>query len=501
MTALAFTSDFAQAFERQTTKLLRERFVWFTGIVALVSIAWLVGSVSLYVALRSVAESAANAPTGSRTGTYVGFAQHGFDALLYGLICVQAWRRPIPDLKLVRITGSILLFDGFATLILDAVSGQWGTLSFWGMLLPHLLATVFLPWNLWQALKPILPVLAFNTLLCLGSDLLPGASGSGGWGAKVLVILMSLLVPLPGMMVAAIKHDTRVRSFKLQFTENLNRNMRRELADARRIHESLFPRAEARGSIRFDYRYQPMRLIGGDYLYARFDESESSDEPALTLLLMDVTGHGVAAALTVNRLYGEVERLFGENPRIRPGQVVAALNRYVYHTLANHALYVTAVCARIDPGTDRMEYASAGHPPMFLRAVDGTIEQLDSTTFLLGAVRNEEFDATPLERPFVRGDTLLMYTDGAMEAADASGRQLGITGLLRAIASCGQLGAGDWPAMLLTAVDRHRAGPPEDDTLVVEVARLIVPVAGLAPGEKRVTVVHDGKAEGASPRG
>jgi serine phosphatase RsbU (regulator of sigma subunit) len=168
--------------------------------------------------------------------------------------------------------------------------------------------------------------------------------------------------------------------------------------------------------------------------------------------------------------------------------VVRGLNKYVCHTLANHALYVTAVCVRIDPEKNEIEYASAGHPPGFLRGVDGTIDQLDSTTFLLGAVQDDEFDSATSKRKFVPGDTVLIYTDGAMEAADKQGRQLGITGLQRAIASCGGLGPGEWSATLLTAVDRHREGPPADDTLVVEVSRLLVSAAGVAPGEYRVAV-------------
>lgn len=497
MTSLAFTSDFATAFEKQTTRLLRDRFLWFTGIFALISIVWLVASVVVYTTMfMVVSEGAANASGGGARSWYVSFVQHGLDALLYGIVFVQAWRRPISDARLVMLTGAMILFDGLATLLLDAASGEWGVLSIWSLLIPHLLACIFLPWNLWQSVRPMLPVMVLNLMLLLIWALL--FSTKWGWPSIGMAIFMTVLMPMPGVVVAAIKHDSRVRAFRVQFLESRYGQVRREygqvsreLADARKIHESLFPRAEARGSVRFDYRYQPMRSIGGDYLYARFDHSKDNAEPALTVLLMDVTGHGVAAALTVNRLYGEVERLFGENPDILPGEVVRALNRYVYHTLANHALYVTAACIKVEPAHDRVLYANAGHPPAFVRGVDGTIEQLDSTTFLLGAVHDDDFDGSHREVKFVRGDMLLMYTDGAMEAADAERRQFGITGLQRAIASCGNLGPGDWSAMLLSAVDRHRTGPPEDDTLVVEISRLIVPARGLEPGEKRVTVVHE----------
>ncbi len=471
MTSVAFTSDFHQAFKQQTSRLLRERFLWFAGIFALVSLVWLVGSLAfqLVMPLLVVAPPQLSQVTAAAA---VGMVQSGLDVLCYGLVFAYALRRTIPDAKLLRLSQAVIVLDGCYSLLLSFAALHWSGWQMWTMLLPHVLAASFLPWTPGQALRPIAPILILNAVLAVLSGLMDPQNVV--WSGRFVSIVLSALAPLPGIAIAALKHDSRVRSFKFEFLESRYGQIRRELTDARKIHESLFPVAGSRGSVRFDYRYQPMRLIGGDYLYARFDEGRGSGDPALTLLLLDVTGHGVAAALTVNRLYGEVERLFGENPDIGPGEVIAALNRYVYHTLANHALYVTAICARIDPAADTLEYASAGHPPAFLRAVDGTIDDLPSTTFLLGAVRDNEFEPAPERRQFVRGDTLILYTDGAMEAADEHGRQLGVTGLQRAIASCGSINAGEWPGLILTAVDRHRSGPPADDTLVVEIARLIV---------------------------
>jgi serine phosphatase RsbU (regulator of sigma subunit) len=542
MTTVAFTADFHEAFDQQTSQILRARFLLFTGLFAGLSAVWLAFLLVFFVALPMTGAAEGEPVT---SGTIIAMVQRGLDVLCYATTFAYAWRRPLRDVQLVKLSLFIIMADGLYSLILAAAASGWGGTQVWTLLLPHVIAAACLPWTFGQALRPLLPVLGLNAILAIGAGLMatspapsqglsvpastvaspstavpasadldakgqpspaaaplpsaateatpptspaalppapaPAASLPPGprWGLKWTAIGLSLLVPVPGIIIASLKHDSRVRSFKVQFLESRYGQIRRELTDARKIHESLFPRAEARGSLRFDYRYQPMRLIGGDYLYARFHEPKSEgDDPPLTLLLMDVTGHGVAAALTVNRLYGEVERLFGENPEIRPGEVVRALNRYVYHTLANHALYVTAVCVRIDPATDALEFASAGHPPGFLRAVDGTIDELPSTTFLLGAVKDDEFDPAPQTRPFVRGDTLILYTDGAMEAASATGHQFGLVGLQRAIASCQGLGLGEWSAMLLTAVDRHRSGPPSDDTLVVEIARLIVSAEG-----------------------
>jgi sigma-B regulation protein RsbU (phosphoserine phosphatase) len=151
----------------------------------------------------------------------------------------------------------------------------------------------------------------------------------------------------------------------------------------------------------------------------------------------------------------------------------------VHLTLANHSVYVTALCFKIDHEADTLHYASGGHPPAFLRAVDGTIERLDSTAFVLGAAAGGDFQPCPRSLRFGPGDALIAYTDGATEARDMQGRYLGVAGIQRVVAS----GLGDaesWPAALAAAVDSHRHGPIADDTLVIEITRPLG--AGLPSG-------------------
>jgi serine phosphatase RsbU (regulator of sigma subunit) len=199
------------------------------------------------------------------------------------------------------------------------------------------------------------------------------------------------------------------------------------------------------------------------------------------MILLDVTGHGIAAALTVNRLYGEVERLFAEDPQTGPGEILRALNRYVHLTLATHSVYVTALCIRIEMGRNQLEFASGGHPPAFLRAVDGTLDELHSTALVLGACADSDFDPAPETRQFGPGDTLIAYTDGAIEARNEAGRCLGIKAIQRILASGKPdpagvaIGVGGWITTILSAVENHRLGPPADDTIVVEITRPIPP--------------------------
>ncbi|MEO1717832.1 MAG: PP2C family protein-serine/threonine phosphatase, partial [Planctomycetota bacterium] len=170
-------------------------------------------------------------------------------------------------------------------------------------------------------------------------------------------------------------------------------------------------------------------------------------------------------------LYGELARIFAEDPCIEPGDVLKLLNRYVRLTMSSHSVYVTGLAARIDPVRGVLEYANAGHPPAFHLGVDGTIDQLDSTTYLLGAVDDAGFDPHTRDVAFAPGDRLVSYTDGATEATDEGGRMIGIKGMQGILSSRSMQNEGGWPAMLLDAVDGHRDGPPKDDTLVIEMYR------------------------------
>jgi serine phosphatase RsbU (regulator of sigma subunit) len=382
----------------------------------------------------------------------------------------------------IVISGGLhILQSGLAIAIFgQRLGGVDSTVSGWaifGILPAHIIACSLLPWSARQAARPILPLILLNAI---GVLLLPGA----GWLERLAQVMLSPLAGAPGTLISWLKHTTRLNRFKMRFLQSRYGEIRRELVDARRIHEALFPRPIATGPLRLDYCYEPMLLIGGDYLYARFCRPRDASEgepPAFNLVLLDVTGHGIAAALTVNRLYGEIERLFAEDPGARPGDVLRALNRYVHLTLATHSIYASALCVRIDQARGLLEYASGGHPPAFLRAVDGTIEELNSTAFVLGAAAAEDFDPAPERRPFGPGDALVAYTDGAIEARDDSGRTLGVRGVQRVLAGRTEPTAG-WVARVFDAVANHRVGPAQDDTIVVEVSR---PIAHESVPERR----------------
>ncbi|MBU6414190.1 MAG: SpoIIE family protein phosphatase [Planctomycetes bacterium] len=337
----------------------------------------------------------------------------------------------------------------------------------------HFFACLFLPLTPRECIRPLIPLLALNALLTIAYVIFVLTLRDGGWGVVALglaMIAFSPIIGMPGYFVIWWR-DSRFREgFTNRVLRGRYNEMRRELVDARRIHESLFPRSVVDGPLHFRYAYEPMRQIGGDYLFSKLAHMEDGRHGILNLVVLDVTGHGIPAALTVNRLHGELERIFAEHPAIGPHDLLHMLNRYVHLTLSSHWVYVTALCIKADSRDSTVEYASAGHPPAFLYTADGRLEELESTAMILGACGPDEFDAHAKTFPFGLGDRIIAYTDGAFECRDRNGQQLRISGIRRLLAR-GPGEAKSWPESIIRAVADFRHGPPPDDTLVIEISR------------------------------
>ena len=226
------------------------------------------------------------------------------------------------------------------------------------------------------------------------------------------------------------------------------------------------PKARTEGPIRLHYVYEPMRQIGGDLLFVHSPE----ESPHIaSVVVLDVTGHGIAAAMTVNRLIGELERQFAYAPDVAPDKVLKDLNRYVALTLARHTIYATALCLKINAQTGELIWANAGHPPAYLYRSDGTFEHLGATAPILGVDESEEFFDPPGTLTMHPNDVLVAYTDGLNEAINLKGDQLGLEGVRRLISdSCaGKCETNAWPKQMLEEMLSFRQSPVEDDTLVM----------------------------------
>ncbi len=317
----------------------------------------------------------------------------------------------------------------------------------------HLTACLFLPWTPRDSLRPILPLMTIWAIHMIfvenGTSLV----------TRMLSVMFSPGILVPGLMICGWRLRTHSRRFRTDMIGRHFRAMRQELGRARTIHESMFPSEYDDGFVRVQYTYKPMRELGGDFLHVNV-----GPEGLVHATLIDVTGHGLAAALTVNRIYGELERIRAESPKVGPGEVLTLLNRYISLTMVKHDIYASAIGMTLDPYLGEVRWASGGHPPALLRGVNGVVRHLPSTAILLGAVPDEEFEPGEQVMELAPGDILVAYTDGAIEARDRRGRQFGIDRLQDLLTR--KPPPRNWPQFISASVDQHKIGRAEDDVLV-----------------------------------
>jgi phosphoserine phosphatase RsbU/P len=180
-----------------------------------------------------------------------------------------------------------------------------------------------------------------------------------------------------------------------------------ELEMAREIQLAILPREtpKIRG-LDIAARYLPMSSVAGD-----FYDFIIVDEQHVGILIADVSGHGLPAALIASML--QVALTAQQAHASEPGRVLAGLNRALCGKFRNH--FVTAAYVFVDMEKNSISYAGAGHPPLLLRSAStkSTAEVMHNGLFL-GHFPEETYSALQL---FVgAGDKAVLYTDGILEA-------------------------------------------------------------------------------------
>lgn len=219
-----------------------------------------------------------------------------------------------------------------------------------------------------------------------------------------------------------IAHDTR-NFVLLKQIEAQKKQFEKELELAHLVHKTLIPASISTAKADIAVTYIPMGYVGGDCAKFLFLEDDK-----LVLFISDVTGHGVPAALLVNRVHAEFERLVREDPA--PGALLKNLNRFISRDFSGTGMYLSAFYGMIDFKDKTFRYSNYGHPPQYLYRVAGRkIASLEPHTTFLGAVFDET-EHHEAEISFERDDQILLFTDGVLETSDGAGEFYGEERLL-----------------------------------------------------------------------
>ena len=232
--------------------------------------------------------------------------------------------------------------------------------------------------------------------------------------------------------------------------------IQKELEVARRIQLSILP-AEFPHSANFRVaaRYVPMTSVAGDF----YDFIVADDRQA-GILIVDVSGHGVPAALIASMV-----KLAATSQRAQatdPSSFLSGMNSALLGNTQNQ--FVTAAYVHLNSESQELRYSAAGHPPMLLLR-QGNVQEVQENGLILAAFDFARYSnaAHRLEQ----GDRLLLYTDGIVEATDASGKffgQDGLSDLLRATSRLPPSGAAD---RIIASVEEWSVSQDDDLTVLI----------------------------------
>lgn len=238
--------------------------------------------------------------------------------------------------------------------------------------------------------------------------------------------------------------------------------LRNELETAAVIQSHLYPQSfpEVAG-YRLVAEATPSRHVAGD-TYDAF-----TDGDALVVAVTDVSGKGVGAGMIASGVHAAVRLLAVGRPSL--ADLATRVNAYLSGATADNR-FATFAMIRIEPDGGLVA-VNAGHCPVLLRRVDGSIDEIHSSGFPLGMMPVASYRVH--ESRLEPGELLLLYTDGLTEAEDPDEEEFGVERVSEVVASLERPSAENACCELLGAVKRHTCGEPlHDDATLVVVERL-----------------------------
>ena len=304
-------------------------------------------------------------------------------------------------------------------------------------------------WSLLMKMTParrVLLLVAFVMLVMSGVKLRVGQNFAFDMNFEVIAVFVFLLL------------------LSLELADKVT--MKRDLEIAREIQTWLVPSQPpevAGANIAFATR--PQNSVAGDYYDAFYPNPE--DRERLMVVIADVAGKSVPAALLMATLQASLRTIAGENAAL--ADLVARLNRYSCAHSLNGLRFTTAVLSEYNPLSRNLTYVNAGHNAPILRRANGTLETLEAGGLPLGIQSAAKYETARLElRP---GDALIFFTNGVVEAFNESGEEFGNARWLSAIRDLPDWDAQQTLQFLIKRVDEFVGATRQSDDITCLVFR------------------------------
>jgi phosphoserine phosphatase RsbU/P len=238
--------------------------------------------------------------------------------------------------------------------------------------------------------------------------------------------------------------------------------MKRDLEIAREIQTWLVPSEPPMipdAEVAFWTRAQ--NSVAGDYYDAFYPMNDGDTGGKLMLVIADVAGKSVPAALLMATLQASLRTLASEG--ISLVQLTERLNRYACAHSLNGQRFTTAIVALYDPATRHLEYVNAGHNSPVLRRTNGGVDRLQSSSLPFGISPDAVFSSDSVD--LQPGDTLILFTDGVVEAFNSAGEEFSDSRWINVIRTLPKLSAQETLGQLMKSVEEFVGATRQSDDI------------------------------------
>ncbi|MCP4132412.1 MAG: fused response regulator/phosphatase [bacterium] len=219
--------------------------------------------------------------------------------------------------------------------------------------------------------------------------------------------VLSLLTDFISLMVERFSIEQELNRRNSEYKSEINK--------IRKVQAAIAPNFDKVPGYDIAYFFLPAQDLSGDFFDGYF-----LNEDIYQLLIVDVTGHGIASSYVGN----QVRTLFRTASTAERSleEIVKIVNDRIAIDLKGTYYFCTAIVCRLHLKTGTVEFLSAGHPDALLyNSQHKTCDNISYTGPLVGLFKDNNYSSRKITMN--KGDTLYIYTDGIIEASNADGDQ------------------------------------------------------------------------------
>jgi len=254
-----------------------------------------------------------------------------------------------------------------------------------------------------------------------------------------------------------------IENARLLFAAIEKERLDKELQVASEIQRLLIPQEIPKSSyLEIAAEYIPCKEVGGD-----FYDIIKLDENRFIFVVADVSGKGIPGALVVSNMQATLRAFLEYSDDLLP--VVSRLNEAIIRQTTTDR-YITFFIGLYDHKKSTFAYINAGHNPPLLIHKNGDMQELKTGGIFIGFMPWEyEID----EISFDKDDTLVMYTDGLVEAMDSDEEEFQMTGLKKTIKESFAVSTEKLKEEIINKVNDHIGAVPLTDDFTLLISRRI----------------------------